>query len=157
MSSKQLDPEINFLRKESMIMRDLKKIGVAGALAASLVFAPTIASSTAFAAPIVVGNSNSGVTHSKNIVKVRKHWRGRHGERWRRNHWRHHHRYYHDHFNPGAYIALGVIGALIDRGLSESVAQSAMERCAQQYRSFEWDTGLYTTYGGEKRLCPYLG
>jgi hypothetical protein len=138
-------------------MRDLKKIGVASALAASLVFVHTIASSTAFAAPIVVGNSNSGVTHSKNIVKVRKHWRGRHGERWRRNHWRHHHRYYHDHFNPGAYIALGVIGALIDRGLSESVAQSAMERCAQQYRSFEWDTGLYTTYGGEKRLCPYLG
>ena len=28
--------------------------------------------------------------------------------------------------------------------------------CAQSFRSFEWDTGLYTTYGGERRLCPYL-
>lgn len=29
--------------------------------------------------------------------------------------------------------------------------------CARYFRSFEWDTGLYTTYGGEKRMCPYLG
>ena len=29
--------------------------------------------------------------------------------------------------------------------------------CADNFRSFEWDTGLYTTYSGEKRLCPYLG
>ena len=29
--------------------------------------------------------------------------------------------------------------------------------CARHFRSFEWDTGLYTTYQGEKRLCPYLG
>jgi hypothetical protein len=28
--------------------------------------------------------------------------------------------------------------------------------CAQNFRSFEWQTGLYTTYSGEKRLCPYL-
>lgn len=28
--------------------------------------------------------------------------------------------------------------------------------CAENFRSFEWNTGLYTTYGGEKRLCPYL-
>ncbi|HJZ29613.1 MAG TPA: BA14K family protein [Hyphomicrobiaceae bacterium] len=28
--------------------------------------------------------------------------------------------------------------------------------CAQNFRSFEWRTGLYTTYAGEKRLCPYL-
>jgi opacity protein-like surface antigen len=26
--------------------------------------------------------------------------------------------------------------------------------CAENFRSFEWDTGLYTTYGGEKRVCP---
>ena len=137
-------------------MRDLKKIGVASALAASLAFAPTIASSTASAAPITVGNSDIGFTNSKNIVKVRDHRRGRHSRNWRRNHWRHNRGRYHDNFNPGAYIALGVIGALVDRGLSESSARSAMERCNQRYRSFEWDTGLYTTYGGEKRLCPYL-
>ena len=28
--------------------------------------------------------------------------------------------------------------------------------CAQNFRSFEWRTGLYTTHSGEKRLCPYL-
>lgn len=31
------------------------------------------------------------------------------------------------------------------------------EVCARHFRSFEWDTGLYTTYRGEKRVCPYLG
>ena len=29
--------------------------------------------------------------------------------------------------------------------------------CARHFRSFEWRTGLYTTYQGEKRMCPYLG
>lgn len=28
--------------------------------------------------------------------------------------------------------------------------------CAENFRSFEWRTGLYTTYSGEKRVCPYL-
>jgi hypothetical protein len=28
--------------------------------------------------------------------------------------------------------------------------------CAQSFRSFEWNTGMYTTYSGERRLCPYL-
>ena len=28
--------------------------------------------------------------------------------------------------------------------------------CAQNFRSFEWNTGMYTTYSGERRLCPYL-
>jgi hypothetical protein len=33
---------------------------------------------------------------------------------------------------------------------------SAKERCARRFRSFEWETGLYTTYGGRRKLCPYL-
>ena len=28
--------------------------------------------------------------------------------------------------------------------------------CAENFRSFEWNTGLYTTYSGERKLCPYL-
>ncbi len=28
--------------------------------------------------------------------------------------------------------------------------------CARNFKSFEWGTGMYTTYGGERRLCPYL-
>ena len=30
------------------------------------------------------------------------------------------------------------------------------EICAENFRSFEWETGFYTTYSGERRLCPYL-
>lgn len=30
------------------------------------------------------------------------------------------------------------------------------EICARHFRSFEWDTGLITTYRGERRMCPYL-
>jgi hypothetical protein len=33
---------------------------------------------------------------------------------------------------------------------------SAKERCARRFRSFEWESGLYTTYGGQTKLCPYL-
>lgn len=35
-------------------------------------------------------------------------------------------------------------------------AGGGRELCAQNFRSFEWNTGLYTTYGGDKRVCPYL-
>lgn len=84
----------------------------------------------------------------------RRNWRrGNRGSRQRA--WRRHRRHY-DGINPGAFLALGIVGALAHRGMSESHAHSAMQRCANTYRSFEWDTGLYTTYGGEKRLCPYL-
>jgi BA14K-like protein len=33
---------------------------------------------------------------------------------------------------------------------------SDRQLCAENFRSFEWRTGLYTTYSGEKRVCPYL-
>ncbi len=36
------------------------------------------------------------------------------------------------------------------------VVHTAKERCDRRFRSFEWDTGLYTTYRGSKKLCPYL-
>ena len=36
------------------------------------------------------------------------------------------------------------------------LSSSAKERCARRFRSFEWDTGLYTTYGGNRKLCSYL-
>jgi BA14K-like protein len=37
-----------------------------------------------------------------------------------------------------------------------AVPYSAKERCDRRFKSFEWDSGLYTTYGGRKKLCPYL-
>lgn len=35
-------------------------------------------------------------------------------------------------------------------------SRSDIDRCSRRFRSFERRTGLYTTYGGEKKLCPYL-
>jgi hypothetical protein len=32
----------------------------------------------------------------------------------------------------------------------------AVTRCAAQFRSFEPETGYYTTYAGDRVLCPYL-
>jgi BA14K-like protein len=66
--------------------------------------------------------------------------------------------YYPSHVGPH-YIYYGN-GYGYGRGDEEAgddgAPYSAQERCAQRFRSFEWDTGLYTTYGGHKRLCPYL-
>jgi len=47
---------------------------------------------------------------------------------------------------------LGIIAEEAARGNYEN----AMRRCARDYRSFEWETGTYITYGGRVRLCPYL-
>ena len=36
------------------------------------------------------------------------------------------------------------------------VQSDAVRRCAAQFRSFEPDTGYYTTFDGDRVLCPYL-
>ena len=33
---------------------------------------------------------------------------------------------------------------------------SASQRCAGTYRSFDWDSGTYIGYDGERHTCPYL-
>ncbi|MEQ1612771.1 MAG: BA14K family protein [Hyphomicrobiaceae bacterium] len=38
----------------------------------------------------------------------------------------------------------------------EGYAGDPRKICADHFRSFEWRTGMYTTYGGERKLCPYL-
>ena len=61
-------------------------------------------------------------------------------------------------------MAIG-IGALIIGGIVLSEAARAehrqhhrgdWERCADRYRSFESDTGMFTGYDGERHVCPYL-
>ncbi len=42
------------------------------------------------------------------------------------------------------------------RGYGSSSYQAAKRRCARNYRSYNWRTDMYTTYGGEKKLCPYV-
>lgn len=86
--------------------------------------------------------------------------------RWRRGGW-----------GPGVGIGLGILGGAIianelyrpRRGYyyddyahegpyyyPSDYRGDPRRVCAQNFRSFEWNTGLYTTYSGERRLCPYL-
>ncbi|NJM35497.1 MAG: BA14K family protein [Rhodomicrobium sp.] len=133
-------------------MINLKRTVYSACFASALAFASVSAGATANATPLSAGIFKTTVESPKAATPAR--WDGRRG--YGRHHRRHWHRH-HDHdYNPGAYIALGIIGSLIERGLSEGAARSAMQRCDDRYRSFEWDTGYYTTYGGDKRLCPYL-
>ncbi len=118
------------------------KRGVA-IVAAALLFLPASLIPARAATPMQGGAS--ALSSNANIEKVR--WHGRH----RHHHWRHD-----DDFGPGAAFAAGLIGSLVAEGLSHSAAEDAIDRCEARYRSFEPDTGYYTTYGGEQRLCPYL-
>src|SRR5262245_13703774 len=39
---------------------------------------------------------------------------------------------------------------------ADQFSANGMQRCAAQFRSFEPDTGYYTTFSGERVMCPYL-
>jgi BA14K-like protein len=87
--------------------------------------------------------------------------------------WRHHNGF---GAGLGVGLGLGILGAIIADeaygprpGYSEddyaaagppgAPAEDAGDPrtlCAQHFRSFEWNSGLYTSHSGEKRLCPYL-
>src|SRR5262245_32294257 len=76
----------------------------------------------------------------------------------------------------GLGLGIGVLGAIIANeayrprpgvyydvdaydGPSDAPAGDAGDPrglCAEHFRSFEWHSGLYTAFSGEKRLCPYL-
>jgi hypothetical protein len=56
----------------------------------------------------------------------------------------------------GAAIIGGIILSEAARAEHRSNNGSAWERCAQTYRSFEQNTGMYTGYDGQRHTCPYL-
>jgi hypothetical protein len=132
-----------------MMKNTLTKCALRVGLAAVLAL-PT-AAVPALAAPAVPAASALQVAGTRTELKEAR-WRGHRGHH-RHGRWDRHHGH---GWNPGAAIALGIVGSLIASGVSESAAYDAIERCDARFRSFERDTGLYTTYGGEKRLCPYL-
>jgi hypothetical protein len=74
-----------------------------------------------------------------------------------RHGWRHRHRH-HDGRDIAIGLGLQLLGAIASEAgrTHHYYRDDPHGRCAARFRSFEWDTGLYTTYGGEKRLCPYL-
>jgi hypothetical protein len=105
--------------------------------------------------PPSVAKADAGST----VVEVRRY---RH---FHRHHGRHRGR------NLAIGLGLGIIGGMIaadayrrspadayDEEVYDTppAAADPRELCAQEFQSFEWSTGLYTTYSGEKKLCPYL-
>ncbi len=118
---------------------------VAGAFALATVAAPVSAAPlTSSFAPLAAQASDGS-----SVVEVR---RGYHRG----------HRHYRRGGNVGLGIGLGIIGGLIAAEAYRSSAPGyddggdARALCAQNFRSFEWDRGMYTTYSGERRVCPYL-
>jgi hypothetical protein len=64
----------------------------------------------------------------------------------------------------GEGIALGIGAAIIGGIILSEAARTdhrqshgnQWQRCADTYRSFDGDTGLYTGYDGARHTCPYL-
>src|SRR5690606_18333375 len=56
----------------------------------------------------------------------------------------------------GAGLAVGIMTALIAKGISEAHARNRFDRCARDFRSFDYETGTIITRSGREVLCPYL-
>ncbi|MBF0256461.1 MAG: BA14K family protein [Gammaproteobacteria bacterium] len=61
-------------------------------------------------------------------------------------------------------VAGALIGAIISNHSSQTTYgysnkgayKSAKRRCAREYRSYDWDSDTFVTYGGVVKLCPYV-
>ena len=139
-----------------------------GALACAFAFSPAQAAPAAPAAVAAIA-SNADAT----AVTKAQWWGGRRYPYYRGGYG------YRRGWGPGPWLGLGagvVIGSIIAneayrprRGYyyddyaydgpyyyPSAYAGDPRTVCAQNFRSFEWNTGLYTTYEGDRRLCPYL-
>jgi hypothetical protein len=130
------------------------RLPLAGALALSLGLAPVgPVVGPAIAAPAAMPPGLAKAEAGSAVVEVRR--RSHHGYHRHR-----HHR--HGGGNLAIGLGLGIIGGMIAAEAYRSAPAYAddeadpRELCAREFQSFEWDTGLYTTYAGEKKLCPYL-
>lgn len=59
----------------------------------------------------------------------------------------------------GRDVGIGIGAAIIGGMIASQAARAdrtAMQMCADRFRSFDWERGTYVTYGGEVRVCPYL-
>ena len=142
-------------------MSTCKKLLVVGAVALAC------ASASAEAAPAAAVSATAGKVDASAVTQVQ-------GWGYRR-----HHRGHRRGWGAAPWLGLGagvVIGSIIAneayrprRGYyyddysydgpyyyPSSYSGDPRAVCAQNFRSFEWNTGLYTTFAGEKRLCPYL-
>jgi hypothetical protein len=139
-----------------------KKALPLGAVAVAFALTP------AEAAPVAPTTTAAIMSETNAVTPVQWGWGGR--------------RYHYGHrrgWGPGPWLGLGagvIIGSIIAneayrprRGYyyddyayegpyyyPSNYSGDPRSVCAQNFRSFEWNSGLYTTYSGEKRLCPYL-
>lgn len=97
--------------------------------------------------PAVAGGPFTDIRESAKVTEVK--WRGK----------RYYPRRHRRGSSVGAFgagLAIGIVGALIAKGVSEASARDRFARCEAEFQSFDPETGTYITYSGEERLCPYL-
>ena len=139
-----------------------RKAALIGALALALALTPLQPVAAAPMAPLPPGLAKAEAGSPVTQVRRYRSFHGRHG----------HHHHGHRGRNLGIGLGIGIIGGIIASeayrsapgyvyeddvyDLPPDYSGDPRELCAQTFRSFEWNTGLYTTYAGEKRLCPYL-
>ena len=68
--------------------------------------------------------------------------------------------------NIGLGIAAAIVGGVIISQAARAdgygyrrtryAGRSAAQQCADTYRSYDWDSGTYMGYDGERHVCPYL-
>jgi hypothetical protein len=136
-------------------------------VAAATPIAP-VAAAPATPMPPSVSKAETGSIVTQ--VRGGRHYGGHRHHGYRNHGHRHHHRHYGRGVGVG--IGLGIIGGLIAADAYSNPGYVYDEEvydapppdytgdpralCAEKFRSFEPSTGLYTTYSGEKKTCPYL-
>ena len=114
---------------------------------------PVVCASLAAAAlPMPQGTAapllKPAISAEKSITLVDRRGRGRH-----RGGHRHRHR------GPGAAGIFGAIiaGTLIAAAIREGRAgDDDLDRCAEDFPDFDYETGTYINRYGDERICPYL-
>ena len=100
----------------------------------------------ATAAPLPATGSKAAIANEGSIVLVDRRGRGRH-------------RGGHRHRGPGAAGIFGAIiaGTLIAAAIREGRAgDDDLDRCAEDFPDFDYETGTYINRYGDERICPYL-
>lgn len=87
-------------------------------------------------------------------------------KRHRRDGRRHSRRYSRRNNWVGPAVAGVILGAIIAnetskprrhyRNYDRRDYRAAKRRCDDKYRSYDWDSDTFVTYGGKVKLCPYV-